>query len=142
LWQHLRQVILISMGLAEGGIMAKQITREVMESALRCKTKAPLKLADQQGVKSEYEGLLAGYREEVRRKALGKIQAGHRGTEVARNIALTAAALEQSPSFVLDATLEEDSLALTFDGLRKVEDGPPDPEKFRELAERLLLLAA
>ena len=42
---------------------------------------------------------------------------------MARDIPLTAAALQAGPSFVLDATLEDDLLSLRFDGLKKV-DGP------------------
>ena len=42
---------------------------------------------------------------------------------MARDISLTAAALRAGPSFVLDATLEDDLLSLRFDGLKRV-DGP------------------
>ena len=42
---------------------------------------------------------------------------------MARDIPLTAAALRAGPSFVLDATLEDDLLSLSFDGLKRV-DGP------------------
>ena len=42
---------------------------------------------------------------------------------MARDIPLTAAALRAGPSFVLDATLEDDVLSLRFDGLKRV-DGP------------------
>ena len=42
---------------------------------------------------------------------------------MARDIPLTAAALRAGPSFVLDATLEDDLLSLGFDGLKRV-DGP------------------
>jgi hypothetical protein len=38
--------------------MATQITRDVLESYLNCKTKAYLRLAGQQGSVSDYENLL------------------------------------------------------------------------------------
>ena len=103
--------------------MGRQITREVLESYLHCKTKAHLKLAGQQGIVSDYEMLLAANRQEVRQQAIGKILSEHPEAEVARGIPLTVAALRTGPSFILDATLEDDSQSLVFDGLKRV-DGP------------------
>src|SRR3954447_7349897 len=103
--------------------MATKITRAALESYLNCKTKAHLKLAGHQGSMPDYEGLLVASRREVRQKALVKILANHPEDEVARDILLTAAVLRAGPSFVLDATLEDDLLSLRFDGLKKV-DGP------------------
>jgi predicted RecB family nuclease len=103
--------------------MTAKITRDVLESYLNCKTKAHLKLAGQQGSVSDYEALLDASRQKVWRTAIGKILSKHPGGEVARDISLTAAALRAGPSFVLDATLEDDLLSLRFDGLKKV-DGP------------------
>ena len=103
--------------------MATKITREVLESYLNCKTKAHLKLTGQQGIRSDYEGLLISTRQEVRQQAIGKILAKHPEAEVARDIPLTTAALRAGPLFVLDATLEDDVMSLSFDGLKRV-DGP------------------
>ena len=100
--------------------MATKITREVLEAYLNCKTKAHLKLAGQQGIRSDYEGLLAATRQEVRQQAIDKILARHAEGEVARDISLTAAALREGPSFVLDAILEDD---LAVAPLRRVEEG-------------------
>jgi predicted RecB family nuclease len=105
--------------------MATKITRGVLESYLNCKFKAHLKLAGQQGCKSDYEGLLTASREDVRLKATGKILARHPEGAVARDVPLTAAALRKGPPFILDAALEDDSLSLHFDGLKKV-DGASD----------------
>src|SRR5690242_20282025 len=88
-------------------IMATKITREVLESYLRCKTEAHLKLAGQQGSISDYQGLLVASRQEVRQQAIGEILTQHPVDEVARGIALTSAALRAGPPFVLDATLED-----------------------------------
>lgn len=105
------------------GIMATRISRAVLESYLNCKTKAVLKLAGHQGSMSDYEALLIASRKEVRRQAIGKILALHPESEVARGIPLTATALRDGPTFVLDATLEDGLLALDLDGLKRV-DGP------------------
>jgi predicted RecB family nuclease len=101
--------------------VATKITREVLESHLRCKTKAFLKLAAQQGQVSDYEALLAADRHEVRRQAIERLRAKYPEGEVARNISLTTAALRAGPTFVLDASLDDDCLSLVFDGLKRVD---------------------
>jgi predicted RecB family nuclease len=101
--------------------MGTKITKDILESHLRCKYKAHLKLAGEKGNRSDYEALLGGFREEVRLRAIEKILAKLGGSDVERNVSLTAATLASGPSFVLDATLEDDVLSLTFDGLKKVE---------------------
>jgi hypothetical protein len=52
--------------LSERHIMATKITRDVLESYLRCKTKAQLKLTGQEGTKSDYECMMRRIRDEVR----------------------------------------------------------------------------
>src|SRR5208337_3142403 len=101
-----------------GWVVATKITREVLEAYLYCKTKAHLKLAGQQGNVSDYQALLVANRQEVSQQAIAKILAAHPEGEVARDIILTAATLRERPSFVLNATLEDDLLSLSFDGLR------------------------
>jgi predicted RecB family nuclease len=103
--------------------MATKITREILEAYLNCKTKAHLKLEGQQGSTSDYEALLISNRQEVRQEAIEKILARNTESEVARDIPVTAAALREGRSVVLDTTLEDDLLSLTFDGLKRVE-GP------------------
>jgi predicted RecB family nuclease len=103
--------------------MTAKITRDVLEGYLNCKTKGHLKLAGEQGTRSDYESLLVERRDEVRLQAIDKIAARHQADQVARNIPLTAASLKAGPLYVLDATLEDDTLALHLDGLKKV-DGP------------------
>jgi predicted RecB family nuclease len=101
--------------------MAAKITREIVEAYLHCKTKAHLKLAGQQGIKSDYEVLLAATRQDVRRQAIEKILAKHPEEQVARDISLTADELRSGPPYMLDATLEDDLVSLRFDGLKKVD---------------------
>jgi len=103
--------------------MAHKVTRDILESYLNCQYKAYLKLQGEHGIKSDYEGLLIACRKEVKRTAIGKILARHTPDDVARDIYLTTAALRVGPAIVLDTTLEDDLLSLTFDGLKRV-DGP------------------
>src|SRR5262249_52306147 len=103
-----------------GRIVATKITRDVLESYLRCKSKGHLKLAGQQGMKCDYEAMLTGLRAEVRLKAIDAIIARHPGDQVARNIPSTTGGLKRGPQYILDGTLEDDALALQFDGLKRV----------------------
>jgi hypothetical protein len=103
--------------------MATKITREILEAYLNCKTKARLKLAGHKGIVSDYEALLISTRQELRQQAMARIVARHTEGEVARDLPLTAATLRAGSSFVLNATLGDDLLSLSFDGLKRV-DGP------------------
>ena len=68
--------------------MGRQITRDVLEAHLYCKTKAHLKLAGQQGNVSDYEALLVANRQEVRQQAIAKILAKHSEADMARDMLL------------------------------------------------------
>ena len=69
--------------------MATKITRDIIESYLNCKHKGHLKLAGQQGTRSDYELLLAQSRDAVGQRAIDKIIAHHPEEEVKRDIVLT-----------------------------------------------------
>jgi hypothetical protein len=100
--------------------MQSKITRDILESYLRCKYKSHLKLSGHRGDKSEYEALLTDLGSELRLKIIDKILVGLEHKEAPKNVSLTVSALEQGPPFFLDAILEEDSVSLSFDGLKRV----------------------
>jgi len=52
--------------------MAMKITRDILESYRQCKYKGHLKLAKEQGVKSDYESLLIEFRNQIRVAARGQ----------------------------------------------------------------------
>lgn len=101
--------------------MATKITSDVLESYLHCKFKGHLKVAGQQGTKCDFETMLMELRAEVRLKAIDTIVACYPRDNVARNIPLTTIGLKRGPQYILDGTLEDDTLTLHFDGLKKVE---------------------
>src|SRR5262249_24985543 len=109
----------VALNRLRGGIMATKITRETIESYLNCKYKRHFKLAKQQGVKSEYEILLAESRDEVKRRATDRILARHQGERVEHDLLLTTAALKRGAAFILNATLEDEHVSLTCDGLQR-----------------------
>jgi predicted RecB family nuclease len=103
--------------------MATRITSEILQAYLNCKFKAHLKLMGQQGIRSDYEAMMAEIPKDVREKAINKILARNPESKVVRDISLTVPALREGPSFVLDANLKDDQFMLTIDGLKRV-DGP------------------
>jgi len=100
--------------------MQSRITRDILESYLRCKYKGHLKLSGHCGDKSDYEALLTELGSELRLKIIDKIFVGLEDNEVPKNVSLTVSALMQGPPFFLDALLEDDSVSLSFDGLKRV----------------------
>jgi hypothetical protein len=106
-------------------LMISRITRDVLESYLFCRYKGYLKRIGHQGIKSDYEDLLADARDEVRRTVIEKIITQHRQDYAPRGIPLTKFVLEQGLPFLLESALEDATLSLSFDGLKKV----PSPSK-------------
>src|SRR5262249_25450921 len=105
--------------------MATKITRDNIESYLSCRYKGHLKLAQQQGTRSDYELLLADSWGEVRRRATEMILARHPKETVERDLIITPATLKLGAAFLLNATLEDEHVSLVFDGLKRV----PGPSK-------------
>jgi predicted RecB family nuclease len=101
--------------------MTIKITSEVLESYIHCKFKGSLKLAEQQGTKCDFEAMLKKLRAEVILKAIATIISRYPGDQVARNFPLTTAGLKRGPQYILDGTLEDETLALHFDGLKRME---------------------
>jgi hypothetical protein len=65
--------------------MATGITREVIESYLKCKFKSYLRQTGEVGRKSDYESLLIDVRSEIRIKVRDKILAQYGAEDVALN---------------------------------------------------------
>ncbi len=103
--------------------MPSRITAAVLEAFLHCRYKGHLKQAGQMGTRSNYEILADEQRAAVRQQAIERITTRHADGEVISTVPLTASTLKQGAAFVLDATLEDDTFSLRFDGLKKV-DGP------------------
>jgi hypothetical protein len=104
--------------------MNPRITTDMLEAYLHCRYKGHLRQAGEPGRQSDYEVVSAELRADVRRQAVDRIVARHAGGEVISNAPLTAPTLRSGPAFVLDALLEDDTFALRFDGVKRV-DGPP-----------------
>ena len=99
--------------------MISRITRDVLESYLFCRYKGYLKWIGHQGIKSDFEVLLAGARDEARLTVIEKITTQHGQDQAPRGIPLTDSVLKQGPLFILDTILEDATISLSFDGLKK-----------------------
>jgi len=96
---------------------------DVLESYLFCRYKGYLKWIGHQGIKSDYEVLLAGARDEVRLTVFEKLITQHRQDLTPRGVTLTNSVLKQGLPFILETTLEDSTISLSFDGLKKAH-GP------------------
>jgi predicted RecB family nuclease len=99
--------------------MAATITREVLESHLKCRYKGHLKLAAERGRPSDYELLLAEARERVRQAATAKLLARQGDGEVLRDCTATAEVLRRGVPLLLDAIVEGENLSVRFDALQR-----------------------
>lgn len=101
--------------------MKKTITREILESFLKCNYKGYLQYAGHQGEKSDYDLMLIESRTQVRARAKNKILTLHEGDEVQKHVDLTHFLLKKGYLFLFEAGLHNRSVSLVFDGLRKTE---------------------
>jgi predicted RecB family nuclease len=99
--------------------MAATIPREVLEGYLACRHKGRLKLAREQGERSEYEILLSESRERVCQAATEKLLAGQKEGEVPRGCTATAELLGRGLPLLLDVSVEGEGLAVRFDALQR-----------------------
>src|SRR5262249_36458793 len=103
--------------------MAMKITQEVLEAHLNCKFKGHLKLVGVVGTRSDYEAMTTATRAASREQAMAKLVArsGEEATCVGTTV--TVATLRSGPPLLADAKLEDESLSLRFDALKRAH-GP------------------
>ena len=95
------------------------ITADILESGLQCRYKSYLQLLGEQGLPSEYERLLRETRARVRLTAMDKLLTRYGASESLRHLTVTPAMLKCGAPLVLDATVEDERLALRFDALQR-----------------------
>src|SRR5262249_41426651 len=105
------------------GNMATKITRDIIESYLNCKYKGHLKLIWECGTPSDYEPMTTAAAQASRAEALAKLTARFGESNACRGMVITASALKQGKTLLVDADLEDEALSLRFDALKRV-DGP------------------
>lgn len=112
--------------------MPAKITREVLEGYLECRYKGRLRLAGEQGERSDYERMTGEEDAEARTRGLTNLLACHPFGMTCRGTTLTILDLSRMPPLFLDATIEDELVSVRFDGLVRVE-GPSQLGDFHYL---------
>jgi hypothetical protein len=99
--------------------MATKITRDIIESYLNCKYKGHLKFTGKSGTRSDYEAMTAVARQVSREEALAKLVARFGEADSCRGVSLTLAKLKQGTPLLVDASLEDDSMSIRLDALKR-----------------------
>src|SRR5262249_47399423 len=99
--------------------MSGRITRAIIESFLKCKTKARLMGQGEQGVPSDYEMFLREKRDDVRRRAIEGILSKHEDQQalIVRDLPATIPLLKQGADYVFDSRVEDQTVSISFDAL-------------------------
>jgi predicted RecB family nuclease len=99
----------------------KKITNEFLEGYLNCRFKGHLKLVGESGVKSDYEETTQAAGKASREAALAKLIARFGEGDACRGVPVTAATLKQESPLLVDATLDDDSISLRLDALKRAD---------------------
>src|SRR5262245_37134565 len=98
-----------------------KITNEILEGYLNCKTKGHLKLASEVGTRSDYEAMTMAEGRALREAALARLVDRFGEGDACRGVSVTAATLKMDAQLLVDATLDDDSVSLRFDALKRAE---------------------
>lgn len=101
--------------------MTDESTKEIIESYFKCKYKSHLYFLGEKGITSDYENLLVKAKAQIKQKANNKILSHSSKAEVACNVTLTSQLLQRGFQFIINGTVKDGTLSLSFDGLKKVE---------------------
>ena len=99
-----------------------KVTREVLDSYLRCKTKGFLTLTGRDGIKSDYERWRIEAEERQRRGATANLLLRYRGHQVADGVNLRASRLRAGvDDLILHGRFENALISMNIDALVKAE---------------------
>jgi predicted RecB family nuclease len=101
--------------------MATKITRDIIESYLNCKYKGHLTFTGASGTQSDYEAMTTSARALSREQAVVRLAARFGDGDACRGLTVTATILKQGAPILLDAGLEDESLSLRLDALKRVD---------------------
>jgi predicted RecB family nuclease len=101
--------------------MATKITREIIESYLNCEYKGHLKLTGECGTISDFEAMTTSARHVSWEAAIAKLLARYGDSDSCRGVPVTTATLKRGTPLLADAELQDESLSLRFDGLKRVD---------------------
>jgi predicted RecB family nuclease len=108
--------------------MTMKITNEILEGYLNCKFKGHLKLAGEVGTRSDYETMTSATRAASREQTIAKLVARSGEEASCAGTTVTLAMLRSGPPLLVDVKLEDESLSLRFDALKRT----PGPSRLGE----------
>lgn len=97
------------------------ITNEILEGYLNCKTKGQMRLDGETGTKSDYEVMTEAASRASRESSLAKLVARYGEGNAYRGTAITAATLKQGAPLLADVTVENDGMSICLDALKRVD---------------------
>jgi hypothetical protein len=98
----------------------RKITLDVLRGHLNCRYLAHLRLSGQEGVKSDYETVLAEVEQAVKLKVMDRLRSQFTDQNLKIGIVLDHSTLGKGPALVLDSQLSGDGFSFRFDGLKRV----------------------
>ena len=98
----------------------RKITLDVVKGYLNCRYLAHLLFDGQEGVKSDYEIVLAEIEQTVRLRILDRLHAHYSPQILKIGVVLDSSILSSGAPFVLDSELRGDGFSIRFDGLKRV----------------------
>jgi hypothetical protein len=108
--------------------MTMKITNEILEGYLNCKFKGHLKLASEVGTRSDYEAMTSATSAASREQTIAKLVARSGEEASCAGTTVTLAMLRSGPPLLVDVKLEDESLSLRFDALKRT----PGPSRLGE----------
>jgi predicted RecB family nuclease len=97
-----------------------KITLDILRGYLNCRYLAHLLLRGQDGIKSEYEIVLAELEQAVRLKVMDRLRNQYSDQSLVTGVVLDRSTLSKGTPFVLDGQLSSDGFSIRFDGLKRV----------------------
>lgn len=100
--------------------MPKKITRDILESFLKCKHKAHLQLMAKKGINSDFENMQRRSRLRFKQESNQRILYRSTKSEVLRNATVNNKVLKQGAEYIINSVAIYDPFSLLFDGLKRV----------------------
>ena len=98
----------------------RKITRDILESFLKCKHKAHLLLMAKKGITSDFENIQSISRSYFKQEATQKILYRSTKSAILRNATVNNEVLKQGAEYVINSVATYGPFSLLFDGLKRV----------------------
>jgi hypothetical protein len=97
-----------------------EISQGTILAFLNCRYRAHPLLAGSEGVKTEFEVMMAERRNEAKRKAVERFSGPPASLEILHDLPLVRATIREGATYVFDAVFKDDFSEVSFDGLKRM----------------------